>query len=192
VPSGIVFDDVGSFGHRLLVTATRPSGSTVYAIDCRGAVTTVARTAPRVEGGYAVAPRAFGRFGGDLVAPDENSGRVYAIAPDGRSRVLAASGLPHGGDIGVESAGFVPPAYRRALVADRVSPGNPHPGDDAVLSVGRADLVRAGVRAGDLLVATEGGALTDAIRCGARSCRVTHVADGPAAAHLEGHIAFSP
>jgi hypothetical protein len=45
------------------------------------------------------------------------------------------------------------------------------------------------VRAGDLLVATEGGARTDAIRC-QTTCQVRHVADGPAVAHAEGHIAF--
>jgi len=140
-----------------------------------------------------VAPTRFGRFGGDLIAPDENSGRIYAIAPDGSSRVVASSGLPHGGDVGVESEGFVPAhfgARGSALVADRLTPGNPHPGDDAILRIGGAALGAAGVRSGDLLVATEGGARTDAIRCRA-SCRVRHVADGPPPAHLEGHIVFA-
>jgi len=59
-----------------------------------------------------------------------------------------------------------------------------------VLRVRSAALVAAGARAGDLLVATEGGARTDAVSCGATSCVVRHVADGPSIAHPEGHIAI--
>jgi hypothetical protein len=51
-------------------------------------------------------------------------------------------------------------------------------------------LSKQGVHAGDLLVATEGGARVDAIRCSQSSCSVRHVADGPSQAHGEGHIAF--
>jgi hypothetical protein len=191
--NGIAFDDTGSFGHRLLVTATAGTRTTVYAIDCRGAVATITRSAPKLEGGIAVAPATFGRFAGDLMAPDENSGRVYAIAPNGRTANVADSGLPHGGDVGVESAGFVPARLGSswsALVSDRLTPGNPHPGDDAVLRIDAATLAAAGVRPGDLLVATEGGAHTDAVTC-TSSCSVRHVADGPAVARLEGHIVFT-
>jgi hypothetical protein len=49
----------------------------------------------------------------------------------------------------------------------------------------------AGVRSGDLLAVTEGGAQTIAVRCAARACRVRHVAAGPRIAHVEGHVAFS-
>ena len=35
-----------------------------------------------------------------------------------------------------------------------------------------------------------GGAFTDAITCRASGCRVRYVANGPAEAHVEGHIAF--
>ena len=158
--NGIAFDDTGRFGHRLLVTATTGQRTTVSAIDCRGTVTTLTRSAPKVEGGIAVAPASFGRFAGDLVAADENSGRIYAIAPDGRSQLLARSGLPHGGDVGVESEGFVPAQLGTgwsALVADRFTPGNPHPGEDALLRADGTALLAAGVKPGDLLVATEGG-----------------------------------
>jgi hypothetical protein len=192
--NGIAFDSTGRFGHRLLVTATNASRTTVYAIDCRGSVATLTTNAPKLEGGVTVAPATFGRFAGDLIAPDENSGRVYAISPNGRSRLVADSGLAHGGDVGVESAGFVPPGFgavSSALVADRRTPGNPHPGDDAVLRVDGSSLIAAGVRPGDLVVATEGGAQTDAISCTSASCRVRHVADGPPIAHLEGHIVFT-
>jgi len=192
--NGIAFDTTGRFGHRLLVTATAGASTTVYAIDCHGSVSTVTSRAPKAEGGIAVAPASFGRFAGDLIAPDENSGRIWAISPGGRSSLLADSGLAHGGDIGVESAGFAPAGFgpsSSALVADRRTPGNPHPGDDALLRIEGPELIAAGVRAGDLLVATEGGAQTDAIRCGRASCRVRHVADGPAIAHLEGHILFT-
>jgi hypothetical protein len=192
--NGIAFDTTGRFGHRLLVTATRGSRTSVYAIDCHGSVSTVTASAPKLEGGIAVAPATFGRFAGELIAPDENSGRIWAISPGGRSSLLAGSGLAHGGDIGVESAGFVPAGFgpaSSALVADRRTPGNPHPGDDAVLRIDGRALLAAGVRAGQLLVATEGGAQTDAVSCEGASCRVRHVADGPAVAHLEGHIVFT-
>jgi hypothetical protein len=74
--SAIAFDRVGSFGHRLLVTGTANGQSTLYAIDCRGRAKVLASGAPLVEGGMAVAPRSFGRFGGRLIAVDEFSGRI--------------------------------------------------------------------------------------------------------------------
>ena len=187
---GITFDETGTFGFRLLVTVNHGLTTTALAIDSHGKVSTITTSAPRVEGGIVVAPGNFGRFAGDLIAPDETGGRVFAITPSGRSVLVANSGLPHGGDIGVESEAFVPPTTQNAFLADRLTPGNRHPGDDVVLRIGRATLVAAGVRPGDLLVATEGGALTDAIRCGSKSCSVHHVASGPAIAHAEGHIAF--
>jgi hypothetical protein len=188
---GIAFDETGAFGHRLLVTVNHVATTTVDAIDCHGAVTTITTNAARVEGGIAVAPMSFGRFAGDLIAPDEQGGRIFAISPQGKSTLLADSGLPHGGDIGVESEAFVPAGRAfDALLADRLTPHNRHPGDDVLLRIGSVALQAAGVRAGDLLVATEGGALTDAVSCGSGGCQVRYVASGPAIAHGEGHIAF--
>ena len=137
-----------------------------------------------------MAPASFGRFGGDLIAPDELSGNVYAIAPSGRVAGVIASGLPHGQDIGVESAAFVPRSFTDALVADRHTPGNPHPGDDLILALSRSALRAAGVRPGDLLVVSEGGAETIDVRCAA-ACRVSDIARGPQIAHIEGHVVFS-
>jgi hypothetical protein len=188
---GIAFDTTGGFGHRLLVTATANGQSTVYAIDCRGHVTVLTRNLPRVEGGIAVAPPTFGRFAGDLVAPDELSGTIYAVTPAGRTSRVAQSGLPHGQDIGVESGGFVPARFADALVADRRTRRNRHPGDDLILRLSRAALTAAGVSPGDLLVASEGGAETIAVTCRAQACQVRHVANGPPIAHIEGHIVFS-
>ena len=192
LPSGITFDRVGAFGGRLLVTQTDGVVTAVSAVDCRGRVSTLTRSAPHVEGGIEVAPRGFGRFGGQLIAPDELSGRVWAIDAHGRSRPLVHPRLATGGDIGVESVGFVPSGFERgyALLADRGVPGNPHPGTDTVLRVGGGALRRAGVREGDLLVATEGSASTVAVRCTGRTCSVRRVATGPPVAHAEGHIAF--
>jgi hypothetical protein len=193
LPNGIAFDTTGRFGHRLLVTRRGKGVTTVLAIDCHGRATTVTSTAPKMEGGLTVAPSGFGRFAGELIAPDEHSGRIFAVAPSGRTRLVARSGLAAGPDIGVESAGFVPHDFGAgwsAYLADRVSPGNPHPGDDAVLALTARALRSAGVRPGDLLVAGEGGAQTVAIRCRAR-CSVRHVAGGPAIAHAEGHISFA-
>jgi hypothetical protein len=192
-PNGIAVDTTGRFGYRLLVTATKGTRTTVFAIGCRGAVQVLTRSAPKVEGGLAVAPASFGRFAGQLIAPDERGGRIFAIDAGGRARTIADSGLPHGPDIGVESAGFVPRGFGSrwaAFVADRVAPGNPHPGDDAILRLGGGALRSAGVRPDDLVVASEGGGATVAVRCRAR-CSVRHVADGPAAAHVEGHISFA-
>ena len=189
-PSGIAFDGTGRFGHRLLVVAGSRGRTTVYGISCDGQVSMVAAGAPAVEGGIVVAPTAFGRFGGDLIAPDEGSGRVYAVDPAGKVVTLVQSGLPAGGDIGVESAGFVPPRATAAYLADRFSAGNRHPGDDAILRLSAAELTQAGIRAGDLLVATEGGARTIDVRCAA-ACTVRYVAAGPTIAHAEGHIVFA-
>jgi hypothetical protein len=78
-----------------------------------------------------VAPASSGRYGGDLVAPGETSGRVVATGAEGSVVTLVVSGLPHGGDIGVESAGFVPPgsgADDAAYLAGRFSQGQPAPG----------------------------------------------------------------
>ena len=187
---GIAFDQTGDFSHKLLVTIGDGARTTVDAIDSHGAVTTVTAHAPRAEGGIAVAPSSFGRFAGDLIVPDETSGKLFAVTPDGRSLLVAISGLPHGGDVGVESEGFVPSGSHDALLADRRTPGNPHPGDDVVLRLKAAALKAAGVRPGDLLVATEGGALTDAVSCSAAGCQLRFVATGPKVAHAEGHIAF--
>jgi hypothetical protein len=189
--SGIAFDATGRFGHRLLVTAGSGGRTTVYGIGCDGRLTAIAAGAPAVEGGITVAPATFGRFGGDLIAADETSGRVYAVTPAGQVITLARPALPAGGDIGVESAGFVPPRAAAAYLADRFSAGNKHPGDNAILQLPAGQLAQAGILAGDLLIATEGGAKTIDIRCAA-TCTIRYVAAGPAIAHAEGHIVFAP
>src|SRR5438034_9646057 len=191
-PNGIAFDEVGRFGHRLLVTAAVDGATNVYAIDCRGRVRTVGEQAPRAEGGIAVAPRSFGRYAGQLIAPDEVGGVIVAIDARGRASTVTESGLASGGDIGVESVGFVPARFGprgSAFLADRGTPGNPYPGTDSILRLAGEALVGAGVHSGDLLVATEGGAHTIVVRC-RRACTVRRIADGPAVAHAEGHIVF--
>lgn len=188
--SGITFDHVGRFGSRLLVTARIANKLTLYAVDCRGGVRILVQGGPQVEGGIAVAPLGFGRFGGQLVAADEFSGNIYAIDPRGRVRVLAASGLPGGTDLGVESVGFVPPGFNRrgrAYLADPAAPGAPTEGTDSILVLSGSELIRNGVRAGDMLVAAEAGARTIVVRC-LRRCSVRRIGRGPAATHGEGHL----
>jgi hypothetical protein len=192
-PDGITFDSAGRFGHKLIVTARNHTGTSVLAIDCAGGIRAITTHAPVVEGGITMAPASFGRYGGDLVAPNESTGQVFAIGPDGAVVTLASSGLPHGGDIGVESTGFVPPGFGArdsAYLADRFSKGNRHPGTDSILRLPGSELLKAGVRPGDLLVATEGGARTIVVRC-ATSCTVRYIAVGPAITHAEGHIVFA-
>jgi hypothetical protein len=193
-PAGITIDTVGLFGFRLLVTSFATGTTTLYAFDCRGGARVVATGAPHVEGGIAVAPRTFGRFGGKLIAADEVTGRIYALGPRGRVTLVAESGLPAGGDIGTESVGFVPPNLGRrgaAYLADLGAPGSPTSGSDSLLVLAGMDLSRANLHPGELIVATEAGAKTLAVRC-ARVCTVRRVAEGPVVAHAEGHITFVP
>ena len=193
IPTGITFDATGHFGHALLVTARGHAATAVLAIDCTGRVRAITVHAPAMEGGIAVAPASFGHYGGDLVAAGETSGRLFAVAPDGAVVTLAASGLPRGVDIGVESTGFVPPGFGArdaAYLADRYTPGNKHPGTNSILRLPGTELVKAGARAGDLLAATEASARTIVVHC-ARSCTVRYIAIGPDITHAEGHIAFT-
>jgi hypothetical protein len=192
--TGIAFDTTGAFDHRLLVTGSSAGKTKVFAIDCTGTGQIITRSAPVVEGGLAVAPSTFGSFGGALIAPDELSGKIYAIAPSGVVSLVVKPTLPTGGDIGVESVGFVPPGMisRGGAVyyADRITAGNPHPGTDSVLRLTSAQLVAAGVQEGDMLVATEGGATLVAVRCEA-ACTVIPVVAAATKSHGEGHIAFA-
>jgi hypothetical protein len=193
LPSGIAFDTVGRFGYRLLVTVVSDAGTTLHALDCGGRIATIVGGAPRVEGGIALAPRSFGRFAGDLIAPDEHSGRVYAFGPRGGIAIVAVPQLKAGGDIGVESVGFVPPGLGRgvAYMSDLGAPGSPTHGTDSLLVLRGADLARARLATGELVVATEAGARTVAVRC-KPGCVVRPVAVGPDATHGEGHITFLP
>jgi hypothetical protein len=193
-PTAITFDRVGRFGYRLLVAARTAGSTTIYGIDCRRQIRTFARGAPVVEGGMRVAPRGFGRFGGQLIMPDELSGNVYATSPKGKTRLILSAGTPTGPDIGVESLGFVPRRFDRRRLAAYVSSAhgdnNFGPGTRAILSLGPSALHRAGLRSGDLLGASELAGTTVAIRC-ARRCFARPVATGPPAGHIEGHIVFS-
>jgi hypothetical protein len=189
--AGITFDQVGRFGSRLLVTARVAGQLTLYAIDCRGRTETLLEHRPEVEGGIVVAPRGFGAYGGRLVAADEFTGNVYAFDEHGVHAIVASSGLPVGSDIGVEALGFVPKDFGRrgrAFMSDPRAPGSPTEGTNSVLSVSGAALVRAGVRAGDLLVATEAGARTIRIRCRVTGCTVARIGRGPTETHGEGHL----
>ena len=190
---GLAFDGVGNFNGTLLVVGRRGAHSEVLSVDCRGNVGVITDQAPPVEGGMAVAPPEFGDFHGDLVAADENSGTIFAIDSHGVVSTLATPSQPSGPDIGVESAGFVPRGGNSAgrgamLVADRGTPGSPHPGTDTILEAS----IPPGVSEGDLLVVSEASARTVAVHCAAAGCTVSDAAIGPAASHVEGHLAFVP
>ncbi len=192
-PGGITWDATGSFGHRLLVIDRGPVHTAVLAVDCAGGVHAITTQGPRMEGGITVAPASFGGHGGDLIGPDEVSGRVYAIAPDGTVVTLIDPRLPVGGDIGVESTGFVPPGFAPggfAYLADHAEPQAKYTGTDSILRLPGRALIAAGARPGDLLVATEGGARTVLVRC-ARACTVRDIGIGLPTSHPEGHIVFT-
>jgi hypothetical protein len=91
-------------------------------------------------------------------------------------------------DAGIVAPGFS--ADDAAYLADRFSGGNRHPGTDSILRLPGQELISAGVRAGDLLIATEASARTIVVLC-ASSCTARSIAAGPAIAHAEGHIAFT-
>jgi hypothetical protein len=188
---GIAFDTTGGFDHRLLVTGTHDGNqTTVFSVDCAGSTVTLTTSAPQVEGGLVVAPATFGTAAGALIAPDENTGRIYAIDAHGAATLLAESGLPSGGDTGVESAGFVPPGFASsgyAYLSDRGTPNNPFPGTDSLLRLSSAALAAAGVQEGDLLLSTEGNGTTIDVRC-QDTCSVTQVATGTNGGHIEGHL----
>lgn len=190
--NGIAFDTTGRFGYRLLATGTGQKGTTVAAIDCNGSVATITDSAPPLEGGLAVAPASFAQYGGELIAPDENSGKLWAIAPDGVASEIVTPNLPTGGDTGVESLGFVPPGFSAgggaAYLSDRGTENNPFPGTDSILRLTSASLAGAGVADGDLLVATEGNGTTVAVRCDSTACKANQVANGTKGGHIEGHL----
>jgi hypothetical protein len=191
--SGIAFDTFGRFGNRLLVIGPHAGQTVVDAIDCNGKVTVVTTSAPRMEGGMEVAPPTFGPYAGDLIVPDEYSGDILAVTAEGTTRVIAHSGLPGGGDIGVESAGFLPSGFFQggaAYLADRATANNAHAGTDTVLRLNASQLRAEGVSEGDLLVATEGGGATVVVHCASGgSCgSARHLGQATAAAHAEGHL----
>ena len=193
-PGGIAFDTAGRFGNRLLVSGINSDGtSTIVSIECDGKFTAVTTRGPRVEGGMQIAPPDFGDFAGQLIAPDEVDGKIFAVDEKGNSRLVADSGLPAGADVGSESLGFVPQGFMAAggaaYVADRVSAGNPHPGTDTILRLTVGQLRAAGVQDGDLLVVSEGGGETISVRC-AGGCKVTRIAHASTGAHVEGHVVF--
>ena len=191
--NGIAFDTAGRFDHRLLVAGSIQNKEMLFALDCLGGVAVITDAAPTMEGGMQVAPATFGAFGGDLIGADENGGQVWAIEPDGTSRVVLVPNLPTGGDTGVESVGFVPADGPTAYLADRATANNPFPGTDSILRLSAQALASIGVQEGDLLVATEGGGTTVAIQC-RDICTARTVAIGPAGGnvgHIEGRITLT-
>lgn len=190
VPAGLGYDDVGAFGHRVLVLTVSDGPTRLHGLDCRGRLTTIARRVEYAEGDLVVAPRSFGSHGGEAIALNEYTDHVIAIRPDGTSATLAVPPLPAGHDFGPESAGFFPARPRagdRLLVADRRYPQGPAFGHQAVMSLDAARLRAAGVRAGDLLVATEAHLRLAAVRC-ASACASWAVGRADREGHGESPI----
>jgi hypothetical protein len=190
---GLTFDATGQFGHRILVVGSVPGGRTqISAIDCLGHVSTIGIVDVPLEGGIAVAPSTFGTFAGQLIAPNELDGSIYAVSPAGRLSTVAKSGLPFGQDIGVESLGFVPATGPGiAYMSDRATAGSLHPGNDRVLTLSGSALVSAGIQPGELLAGTEGGATVIGVRCGS-VCSVATIVAVPTTAHGEGSLTVLP
>jgi hypothetical protein len=194
VLTGIAFDNTGAFDHRLLVLGVAGTRSLIFAIDCNGGVQTIRPNIRSLEGDMAVAPPAFGSFGGDLLLTDEFSGRLLAVAPNGVVALVLKAPLPAGMDITMHGLGFVPDGFTArggsAYHADRGGHGGTYAGNDTIRRIQSADLAAAGVKDGDLLVAAEfGGAMID-VRC-VETCTSFLVAKQSRATHGEGKVAFS-
>jgi hypothetical protein len=191
--TGIAFDTVGAFDHRLLVMGVLGAKGTIFAVDCNGAVRVITNALPSLEGGMAVAPNGFGSFGGDLIVPDENTGAIYAIAPDGSFKVVLKPPLPAGVALTLGGLGFVPAGLTSrggaAYHADHKTPGSSFPGTDTLLRITSDQMTAAGIQDGDLLVAPESGSAVIDVHCEA-ACKATRVI-ASTKAHGEGHIAFS-
>jgi len=194
VLTGIAFDNTGAFDHRLMVLGVSGTRSVIFAVDCNGGVQTIRPNVRSLEGDMVVAPTGFGRYGGNLLLTDEFGGRVLAVSPGGTVAVVLKTPLPAGMDITMHGLGFVPDGFteRGGAVyhADRGGGGGRYPGNNTIRRIQSADLVAAGVRDGDLLVAAEfGGAMID-VRC-EETCTSFLVAKESKATHGEGKLAFS-
>jgi hypothetical protein len=92
---GLAFDTAGSFGGKLIAVATQGD---IFSIDHNGSHSLLKHTTKRWEG-VAVAPSTFGPHGGHLIVgvegyseSDTESGKLYALAPDGTLIVIATIG----------------------------------------------------------------------------------------------------
>jgi hypothetical protein len=191
--TGIAFDTEGAFDHRLLVIGLAGGKTTLFAVDCNGAVAVITRSLPSLEGQMAVAPDTFGAFGGQLIIPDE-TGRVLAVTPSGKLTVLIKKPLPGNIDPTLGGLGFVPDGFTArggaAYHVDRLTPGSSFPGSDKLLRLTSEQLIGAGVQDGDLLAASEDGGALISVRC-KETCTAQRIVAGDKKAHVEGHIAFS-
>jgi hypothetical protein len=191
--TGIAFDTVGAFDHRLLVMGVLGAKATIFAVDCNGGVQVITNALPSMEGGMAVAPNGFGSFGGDLIVPDENTGAIYAIAPDHSVKVVLKPPLPAGVSLTLGGLGFVPAGLTSrggaAYHADHKDLRSSFPGTDTLLRITSDQMTSAGIQDGDLLVAPESGSALIDVHCEA-ACKATRVI-AATKAHGEGHIAFS-
>ena len=189
--TGIAFDTVGGFDHRLLVLGGTDKEVRLFAVDCNGGVKLLTTGLSPLEGGMAVAPMGFGSYGGRLIIPDERRGRIVAIASNGQPKIIFDRGLT-GPDRTFGGLGFVPPDFisrgGSMYVADRKE-GGAFPGTDNILRMQSTALAAAGVQDGDLLVVTEdGGRLVD-VRC-TQECTATFLSER-SSAHAQGHLAFT-
>ena len=194
VLTGIAFDNTGAFDHRLLVLGVSGTRSVIFAVDCNGGVQTIKPNLRSLEGDMVVAPTGFGPYGGNLLLTDEFSGKILSVAPGGTVAVVLKTPLPAGMDITMHGLGFVPDGFTErggaVYQADRGGGGGSFPGNDTIRRIQSADLIGAGVKDGDLLVAAEfGGAMID-VRC-EETCTSFLVARASKATHGEGKIAFS-
>jgi hypothetical protein len=184
--TGITFDTGGAFDGRLLVTGKSAAGVTsLFGVDCNGGVNVIARSIPSVEGGMAIAPSGFGKFAGALVAADTVSGRVFAIAANGSVASIGKPSVAGGPEVGVETAGFVPPRFFDA--GGSVYYADARTGH--LMRLTSDALKAAGVNEGYLLVAAERGAPVVTAHCDP-ACAGAFVIRSPSAVRGEGHFAF--
>ncbi len=81
----ILFDDVGTFGHDMLVST---SSGKLYRVNSAGVATYVTDLGEDVEG-MDIAPLSYAVHPGELFVGAENSGNISAVKPDGTMTLLA-------------------------------------------------------------------------------------------------------
>ena len=75
---GLAYDQVGAFGHDLIVTSS--AGGNVWLVNATGNVTLLVQLHTYI-GGPDVAPMSFGPFGGDVIIAEKRMGEVVAVTP---------------------------------------------------------------------------------------------------------------
>jgi hypothetical protein len=165
------FDQAGRFGQTLLVLVDRADGGAIEEIDCRGQRVEVAGAIAGAQRGLAVLPTGAGG-GLDGRAVVATATGLVTVTPAGEAAALAVDGWSATVQDPVTGLTVVPPGFVGGGGQVDLAGGG------GLLRVSAADLGRAGLRDGDLLVATGSPAELVAVHCAGGGCAAKTVARG--------------